>query len=272
MCQKFEKGKFHGKIEHLLEADGLVAAITHRRKGRMIPEHMHDFGVFVTLLSGRHHWVDESGGIHWSLPGAWYYYPANVVHSHSAPKSNIISLGIQFDPNLFGIGESIPAGASVDCPEARRLTEALRKELEHPDLASSHMVRAAFFELVGYFLRSPETTAHFEAPQWVEQARSILDSKFRMPVSLYSLAQEVSMHPAHLARSFKKHFGMSVGEYVRDRRLEWAYKKLASSQFKLSEIALAAGFADHAHFSRAFRARYAMTPSECRIRLRNRAG
>jgi AraC family transcriptional regulator len=63
----------------------------------------------------------------------------------------------------------------------------------------------------------------------------------------------LDVHPTHLARTFKSLVGCSMGEYVRRLRIEEAARRLASGAGPLVEIALDAGFADQAHFSRVFK-------------------
>jgi AraC-like DNA-binding protein len=58
--------------------------------------------------------------------------------------------------------------------------------------------------------------------------------------------------------------GISLGEWVRNRRLAAAAEDLADPGTTVSAIAHRWGFADHAHFSHLFRARYGMTPTDWR--------
>ncbi len=60
----------------------------------------------------------------------------------------------------------------------------------------------------------------------------------------------------------------SLGSWIRDQRLAAAREDLGNPRDKraIGEIAYARGFADQAQFSRAFRARYGITPKEARAR------
>jgi AraC family transcriptional regulator len=55
-----------------------------------------------------------------------------------------------------------------------------------------------------------------------------------------------------------------VGEYVREMRLEFAARALDDREQSIGQIALSAGFADHSHFARTFKAYTGVTPSEYR--------
>lgn len=59
--------------------------------------------------------------------------------------------------------------------------------------------------------------------------------------------------------------GTTFSEFVREQRLDRAYRMLASVRFddrRIGDIALACGFGDISYFNRSFRARYGATPSD----------
>jgi AraC family transcriptional regulator len=111
---------------------------------------------------------------------------------------------------------------------------------------------------------SRDAAAATRAP-WLRSARDLLHE--RAPDargSLGEIAATVGVHPAHLARCFRREYGQSVGEYARALRLEWAAEQLALNDASLAEIAVHAGFADQSHFTRAFRRHTGVTPGRYR--------
>jgi AraC family transcriptional regulator len=101
-------------------------------------------------------------------------------------------------------------------------------------------------------------------PAWLRSAEEILRARVGDCIRLSDLAAEVDVHPAHLAREFRAHYGVSVGEYGRRLRLSWAATEVASGNRPLAEIAAAAGFADQSHFTRLFRRHVGTTPARYR--------
>jgi AraC family transcriptional regulator len=61
------------------------------------------------------------------------------------------------------------------------------------------------------------------------------------------------VHPAHLAREFRRRYQQTIGEYVRSLRIEFARQELHTSDKPISEIAIGAGFFDQSHFARTFK-------------------
>jgi AraC family transcriptional regulator len=101
-------------------------------------------------------------------------------------------------------------------------------------------------------------------PKWLERVRDILEQRFAEPFKLSEMAAEAGVHPVHLAREFRKHYGTSVGEYLRKVRIEYACRELMDSNAAVANIAFAAGFADQSHFSRTFKRFCGTTPARYR--------
>lgn len=83
-------------------------------------------------------------------------------------------------------------------------------------------------------------------------------------LSVESLAAELRVSRSTLYRLFEPFGG--VAAYVLDRRMVRARAALRdpANMRRIGEIALACGFSDASHFSRAFRRRFGMTPAEAR--------
>jgi AraC-like DNA-binding protein len=83
------------------------------------------------------------------------------------------------------------------------------------------------------------------------------------PLRVATIAAAADMSPRYLQSLFQER-GMSVTRWIRERRLELARQALvdpAWAEADILQIALAHGFADHSHFTRAFRAVFGETPS-----------
>jgi AraC family transcriptional regulator len=97
-------------------------------------------------------------------------------------------------------------------------------------------------------------------PGWLARAQELLHEHFLEDLRVTQVARAVGVHPVYFARVFRVHLRVPIGAYVRGLRLEWAARRLAQGEEPLSEIALAAGFADQSHFTRAFRRYAGATP------------
>ena len=101
-------------------------------------------------------------------------------------------------------------------------------------------------------------------PRWLGVARELLRERCGEEVTVGEVARACGVHPVHLARAFRRHFGASPGAYLRRCRLERAAARLRDARESLGEVALRSGFADQSHLTTAFRRAHGVTPAEYR--------
>jgi AraC-like DNA-binding protein len=97
----------------------------------------------------------------------------------------------------------------------------------------------------------------------LERARQFLDVEKTRVVRSAELEALTGLTRYELARQFRSLYGTSPYRYLLMRRLALAREQLAERQ-PLADVALAAGFADQAHFTRMFKAAYGLTPARYR--------
>jgi len=144
-----------------------------------------------------------------------------------------------------------------------KLCERLALEFAASDSAAGVAIEGLIVQMTAEILRS-QRGARERRPQWLDAVRAIIDVRFRTSIKLLELAKAAGVHPAHLSKTFTRAFGCTIGEYVRDRRVEFARIQMESPALTLSEIAFAAGFADQSHFSKTFKRVVGTSPSEYR--------
>jgi len=149
------------------------------------------------------------------------------------------------------------------------LAMRLYREFQREDEFSALAVEGLMLEIIAEASRSASQSPERKKPRWLHQVREILHSGCPVSPTVTSLAEAVGLHPIYLARAFRKHYGCTVGEYVRRLRIEAACKEISVSQKSLSEIAVASGFYDQSHFSNAFKRYMGVTPAQYRARLRS---
>ena len=91
-----------------------------------------------------------------------------------------------------------------------------------------------------------------------------------MILMVAELAQLAGVHPTHLLKTFRRHHGVTISNYVRQRRIQRARLDVANGKRPLSMIALDAGFSDQSHFTRVFRQTFDETPGQYARSLRGR--
>jgi AraC family transcriptional regulator len=83
-------------------------------------------------------------------------------------------------------------------------------------------------------------------------------------ITIEDIAQQANLSPFHFQRTFMILTDISVGEYLRRRRLTLAAQELSSTNCKIIDLAYKYGYDTPESFSKAFRKQHGVTPSEAR--------
>jgi AraC family transcriptional regulator len=101
-------------------------------------------------------------------------------------------------------------------------------------------------------------------PRVVRRLREHIDANIDQRISVEALAQLANLSVCYFVRAFKQSVGLTPHDYLIRRRVERAMELLSETELSLSEIALAAGFADQSHCARRFRQHVGMSPRDYR--------
>lgn len=102
------------------------------------------------------------------------------------------------------------------------------------------------------------------ANQYITNATNYMESRLSEGISLQDVADHVHVHPNYLSEMFRKVTGKSYLELLTEKRLERAEDYLINSKIGVGEITNLIGYSDRKHFTKLFKRRYDMTPSEFR--------
>jgi PAS domain S-box-containing protein len=91
-------------------------------------------------------------------------------------------------------------------------------------------------------------------------------------ITVAEIARRAHLSVSQLQREFQRLFGMTPSDYVLRVRLLAARRRLEQTRGSVGEIALACGFYDQSHFTRAFRTATGLRPLEYRKRFAPRSG
>ncbi|VVO00068.1 AraC family transcriptional regulator [Pseudomonas fluorescens] len=97
----------------------------------------------------------------------------------------------------------------------------------------------------------------------LERAADYIRDHCTQMLKLEDICAAAQLSPSYLIRAFKQHYGMTPHAFLVNRRIQFAQDRLRSGKL-IADVALEAGFADQAHFQRAFKQHLAATPGQYR--------
>ena len=255
-----------------VELDGFWLTDAWFPPGAALPMHVHERSTFAVMLEGSFD-LDFPGKPAMPCPpGTVFTEPAVERHSNRIGDAGAHVLVLQPDPlraELFR-----PCVALLD--RANHFADArvgaiaveLLREMRRGDEVAPLAMEALGLEILATAARLQRPGGRGRRaphpPAWLERARELVHARFRERLRASEVADEVSVHPVHLSRNFREHYGVPLSSYIRRLKLEWVAEQLVSSDEPISNLALRAGFSDQSHLTRRFKRRFGVTPARYR--------
>jgi AraC-like DNA-binding protein/quercetin dioxygenase-like cupin family protein len=241
----------HGQIVETIRTARFTCHRVRHAPGGVSQPHLHDLALLEVVIEGE---LRMGFGRERCIPriGSAVFTPGRVRHT-VASSAGASSLLIEIlDPPLEHVVS--------DCT-GRAWSINLIREIDRRESGWTLCVEGLILQGLGWLVRRGAIQG--ARPEWLDEAVALA----RRQQSLGALAGIIDRHPSHIAREFRRHEGVSVGEFSRRCRLELAAALLNGKQ-TISEVALTAGFCDQSHFTNAFRRVFGVTPAAYRQRSR----
>jgi transcriptional regulator GlxA family with amidase domain len=140
---------------------------------------------------------------------------------------------------LYFVAEEDPPAALLQLKLKELLTSIL--------LSRNNAELSAYFRMLGTC----------EAPA----IPAIMETNYQHNLPLEAFARMCGRSLSSFKRDFQKHYGVSPGKWLLERRLVRSLALLQSTRLSITEIMLECGFEDLSHFSKAFKERFGRPPS-----------
>lgn len=250
--------------------EGMTLTEGTHPSGSTLPWHDHGAPTLCFVLEGAFSEYVR-GGVVDCQPSSFKITPAGERHWNRFHLGDVHGLLVEIDPSrrtgLEPFARVLSRAHHSDGGPASLLARRLYAEFRAEDEAASLAMEGLLLELLASVARSSEA-AGTEAPQWVRRALGLLQDAPTERHSLASIATEVGVHPATLARGFRRVYGCTPGQMQRRLRLEFAARELVATDRPLASIAQQAGFFDQSHFTNAFQRQLGTSPGQYRRMMR----
>jgi two-component system response regulator YesN len=98
----------------------------------------------------------------------------------------------------------------------------------------------------------------------IHQIKEYIHKNINQSISTIDIAKETNFNPAYISNFFKKKTGKNLTDYITEVKMEKAKELLASSNYKVNQIAEMVGYSDQRYFCLVFKKYSGMTPTQFR--------
>jgi len=257
-------GRTHFVAQHRSALPGVEAMTL--LTDHVFPRHSHEqFGIGVITAGAQRSW----SGVGWVESATGDVITVNPGEMHdgapigAARGWRMLYLDVALVTSQ--LANEIDHRPEIACPTMRdpvlgrlfaRLFCGATAATAEPLALEEHLLR-----MLAYLVRQhgshPQRAAL--SPPAVRRARQRLDDAPELSVTLAELAALTGVSRFQLLRGFVREVGITPHAYNLQRRVRLARQLLAAGQLPV-DAALASGFADQSHMTRAFRRQFGVTP------------
>src|SRR5690349_10794457 len=213
---KLRGGQFCGETVAERSVAGLRFTETFYPPDFKTPKHLHVHGYLCFILEGSCFQTSGSKRREASASDVILHPPAQLEHEQFGTTGGRI---FHVDLDTFWLNRFREYRALLDDSlEFQRtpLTMLMMKlyaESRYADTVAPLAVEGLMLEIIAAASRRLSTSVQSRTPAWLQTVKEILHDQFQEKLTLTVIANEVGVHPVYLATTFRKHAGLTVGEY-----------------------------------------------------------
>ena len=258
------------RIDRQLRIDSIYTFFyQEREQGFIFPGEEHPMPELTYVDQGELHSVTEGhdillkqGDIALWGPNQWHMHYADMG---VAPRY----VTITFD--LEGVDITPLLNRKFAAPQqAASLIQKMLREQERMDDHSYDMIISLLSELILTLLRHADmpvtklkaSNAVHSENEIIRKAQQYISTHIREKLSVPLVAKMVDVSPSYLTALFHKNLQISPGEYIRRVKLQESKQMIREGSMNFTEIAAALNYSTVHHFSRQFKEKFGITPTE----------
>ena len=151
------------------------------------------------------------------------------------------------------------------------LLQNMLREQENPDDYSNDMILADLNQILICLLREAAnprdqklqaTNSVHSENELIRQAQQYISTHIRDKLTVPLVARQVDVSPSYLTALFHKNLQISPGEYIRRTKLQESKQMIRENNLNFTEIAAVLQYSTVHHFSRQFKEKFGITPTE----------
>ena len=259
------------RVERQMKVDGIYTFFyQEKEQGFLFSGEAHPMAELTYVDQGSMHSVADGqdlllkqGDIVIYGPNQWHMQYADIG---VAPRYVTISFdvsGMDLSPLMNRIFTAPQAVVS--------LLQSMLREQEVMDPFSNDIILSQLNRLLLLLLRETAaprggklqtSNAIHSENEIIRQAQQYISSHIREKLSVPLVARQVDVSPSYLTALFHKNLQISPGEYIRRIKLQESKQMIRENNLNFTEIAAELQYSTVHHFSRQFKEKFGITPTE----------
>lgn len=195
------------------------------------------------------------------------FFSEELMNSENIYEIFRISMFQEFTGEVTGTQKVSFKGAAY--ASVLKIIEDMYREFKEKEIGYHSVLNGYSRVLFSKILRELKgDTFSGEAQKYInritEECLSYIDSRCFEKITLKEIAEHTFYNPSYFSRIFKEQCGVSLSEYIKEKRMTEAARLLLSTELGNEEIMERVGYTDKKQFYKNFREIYDVTPAQYR--------
>ena len=163
----------------------------------------------------------------------------------------------------LGITPDSPIVPCSDPTEAEALLDKIRELSASPSPSRTMRMKGLLCELIAMIAETKEKKTALPSVRSGE-ILNYISANYTEEIRVEQIARDYHLDRSYLERTFKRDTGLSIREVITDFRIKKAQSLLRETSVSVADVAKYSGFGDRLYFSKFFKKKFGMSPSEYR--------
>ena len=261
----------HLRSENTVQVESIYTFFYHEKEqGFLFPGESHpmaeltyvDQGSLHSVVNGQDLLLKQGDMVVYG-PDQWHMQYADIGVAPRYVTISFMTNGADLTPLLnrrFAVPQNVVT-----------ILQSMLREQERMDAFSNDIILAQLKLLLLQLLRetvSPRggklqtSNAIHAENEIIRQAQQYISTHIREKLSVPLVARQVDVSPSYLTALFHKNLQISPGEYIRRIKLQQSKQMIRENNLNFTEIAAELQYSTVHHFSRQFKEKFGITPTE----------
>ena len=231
-----------------------------------------DYYLLHYIRKGRGVFRANGREYHLSAGQVFFIFPENISHyiADDADPWEYYWIGFGGGKAALLLGQAgvVLENPILTCKESEPILQCLESMMENYDSRPSHQLRFTGFMhiFMSYLLDSSLSGKAFQgcADQYFGHAVEYIVQNYSHSLKVGELAAFIGIDRKYLYQIFKRNCSLSPEEYIIRFRMDKACELMGNKALSISAVAHSAGYGDALLFSKMFKKRFGVPPSEYR--------
>ena len=263
--QQFTNGKYLGQNTFENRFNGLIISQNQYQTGFSSNWHYHENPYFAFILKGGSLERRKEQDVE-CTPGMLLFYNTREAHKNEEYREGSKNFSIEFERSWFEnmnlYQNMFEGGFIIEDFSIKKILLKIMSEAKSNNNEMQLSIESSILQILSTL--SGTKSNYTTPPQWLVDLKELLHDAPVQSYSLSGLARFFGVHPVTISKLFPHFFGCTIGEYIREIKIEKSLQLLCKKHISLDTIALECGFADNPHFTRTFKKSKGLSPSQYR--------